>query len=64
MSRSIDLKLNMEERTFAESNVATSSGSKAITYTNPFYAVPVLELIVKTSPVAIFCAETPIAGTA
>ncbi len=40
--KQIDLKLNMEERTFAESNLATSSGSKAITYTNPFYAVPAI----------------------
>ncbi len=38
----IAIKLNMEERTFAENDLATSSGSKTITYTNPFYAVPAL----------------------
>ena len=38
----MQIKLNMEERTFAESDVATSSGSKTITYTNPFYAVPAI----------------------
>ena len=32
----------MEERIFAESNLATSSGSKTITYTNPFFAIPSL----------------------
>ena len=40
--KQITIKLNMEERTFAESDVATSSGSKTITYTNPFYAVPAI----------------------
>jgi len=38
--KNIAIKLNMEERIFAESNLATSSGSKTITYTNPFFAVP------------------------
>ena len=38
----IAIKLNMEERTFAENDLTTSSGSKTITYTNPFYAVPAL----------------------
>jgi len=32
----------MEERTFAQSDLTTSSGSRAITYTNPFYAAPSL----------------------
>ena len=32
----------MEERTFAESNLATSSGTKTITFANPFYAVPAI----------------------
>ena len=40
--KSIALKLNIEERTFAESNLATSSGSKTITFTNPFFEVPAL----------------------
>ncbi len=40
--KQMQIKLNMEERTFAESDVATSSGSKTITYTNPFYAVPAI----------------------
>ena len=40
--KSIGVKLNIEERTFAESNVATSSGSKTITFTNPFFEVPAL----------------------
>lgn len=40
--KQIVIKLNMEERTFAESNVATSSGSKTVTYTNPFYAIPAI----------------------
>jgi hypothetical protein len=40
--KQIDIKLNMEERTFAESDLATSSGSKTVTYTNPFYAVPAI----------------------
>ena len=40
--KTITIKLNMEERTFSESNVATSSGSKTITYTNPFFAVPAI----------------------
>ena len=40
--KQIDVKLNMEDRTFAENDVATSSGSKNITYTNPFYAVPAI----------------------
>ena len=38
--KQIDIKLNMEERTFAENDLQTSSGTKTITYTNPFYAVP------------------------
>ena len=38
----IDIKLNMEERTFAENDLQTSSGSKTITYTNPFYGVPAI----------------------
>ena len=40
--KTIAIKLNIEERTFAESNVATSSGSKTITFTNPFFEVPAL----------------------
>ena len=40
--KQISVKLNMEERTFAESDLTTSSGSKTITYTNPFYAVPAI----------------------
>lgn len=40
--KQISIKLNMEERTFAESNLATSSGSKAVTFTNPFFEVPAL----------------------
>tara|TARA_Y100001938_G_scaffold150223_1_gene240172 strand:+ start:1 stop:1779 length:1779 start_codon:yes stop_codon:yes gene_type:complete len=40
--KTIAVKLNMEERTFAESDLATSSGSKTITYTNPFFAVPAI----------------------
>jgi len=40
--KQISVKLNMEERTFAESDLSTSSGSKTITYTNPFYAVPAI----------------------
>ena len=40
--KSIAIKLNIEERTFAESNLATSSGSKSVTFTNPFFDVPAL----------------------
>jgi len=40
--KTIAIKLNMEERTFAENDLTTSSGSRTITYTNPFYAVPAL----------------------
>ena len=40
--KSIAVKLNIEERTFGESNLATSSGSKTVTFTNPFYEVPAL----------------------
>jgi len=40
--KSIAIKLNMEERTFSESNLTTSSGSKTITFTNPFFEVPAL----------------------
>ena len=40
--KQIDIKLNMEERTFAENDLTTSSGSRTITYTNPFYAVPAI----------------------
>ena len=40
--KQIDIKLNMEERTFAENDLQTSSGSKTITYTNPFYGVPAI----------------------
>ena len=40
--KQIDIKLNMEERTFAESNLATSSGSKTVTFTNPFFEVPAI----------------------
>ena len=40
--KEMKVKLNMEERTFAESNLATSSGTKTVTYTNPFYAVPAI----------------------
>ena len=32
----------MEERTFAESNLASSGGSKTVTYTNPFFEVPAI----------------------
>tara|TARA_R100001440_G_scaffold956_2_gene3176 strand:- start:890 stop:3898 length:3009 start_codon:yes stop_codon:yes gene_type:complete len=38
--KTIAIKLNMEERTFAESDLTTSSGTKTITFTNPFFAVP------------------------
>ena len=38
--KNVVIKLNMEERTIGESNLATSSGSKTITYGNAFYAVP------------------------
>ena len=38
--KNIVIKLNMEERTFAESNLATSSGSKTVTFTNPFFEIP------------------------
>ena len=40
--KSIVIKLNVEERTFAESNLATSSGSKTVTFTNPFFEIPAL----------------------
>ena len=40
--KQIDIKLNMEERTFAESNLATSSGSKTVTFTTPFFEVPAI----------------------
>jgi hypothetical protein len=40
--KSIAVKLNIEERTFGESNLATSSGSKTVTFTNPFFEVPAL----------------------
>ena len=40
--KQIDIKLNMEERTFAESNLATSSGSKTVTFTNPFFEIPAI----------------------
>ena len=36
------IKLNMEERTFAQNDLTTSSGTRTITYTNPFYAVPAI----------------------
>ena len=32
----------MEERTFAQNDLTTSSGTRTITYTNPFYAVPAI----------------------
>ena len=32
----------MEERTFAQSDLTTSSGSRTVTYSNPFYAAPSL----------------------
>ena len=32
----------MEDRLFSENNVATSSGSKTITFTNPFFEVPAI----------------------
>ena len=32
----------MEERIFSQNDLTTSSGSKTITYTNPFYAIPSL----------------------
>jgi hypothetical protein len=38
--KSIAIKLNMEERTFSENDLATSSGTKTITYTNPFQSTP------------------------
>jgi len=38
--KNIAIKLNMEERTIGESNVATSSGSKTVTYANAFQSVP------------------------
>ena len=40
--KNIAIKLNIEERTFAESNLATSSGSKTVAFTNPFFEVPAL----------------------
>ena len=40
--RQISVKLNMEERTFSENDLQTSSGSKTITFTNPFFGVPAL----------------------
>ena len=30
----------MEERTFSENDLTTSSGTRTITYTNPFHDVP------------------------
>ena len=38
--KTVEIKLNMEERTIGESDLATSSGSKTITYGNAFFAVP------------------------
>ena len=38
--KSIAIKLNMEERTFSENDLTTSSGTRTITYTNPFHDVP------------------------
>jgi len=38
--KNVQIKLNMEERTIGESDLATSSGSKTITYGNAFFAVP------------------------
>ena len=40
--KTISIKLNMEERTFAQNDLTTSSGTRTITYTNPFYAVPAI----------------------
>jgi len=40
--KNIAIKLNMEERVFAESDLTTSSGTRTITYTNPFHDVPSL----------------------
>ena len=40
--KQIVIKLNMEERTIAESNLTTSSGSKTVTYTNPFFEQPAI----------------------
>jgi len=40
--KNIAIKLNMEERTFAQSDLTTSSGSRTVTYSNPFYAAPSL----------------------
>ena len=40
--KTISIKLNMEERTFAQNDLTTSSGSRTITYTNPFFAVPAI----------------------
>jgi len=38
--KTVQIKLNMEERIIGESDLATSSGSKTITYGNAFFAVP------------------------
>lgn len=40
--KNIAIKLNMEERVFAQNDLTTSSGSRTITYTNPFFGVPSL----------------------
>jgi len=40
--KTMSIKLNMEERTFAQNDLTTSSGTRTITYTNPFYAVPAI----------------------
>ncbi len=38
--KTITIKLNMEERIFSENDLATSSGTRAVTYTNPFHSTP------------------------
>nr|BAR32347.1 Phage-related protein tail component [uncultured Mediterranean phage uvMED] len=40
--KSIAIKLNMEDRIFSENDLTTSSGSRTITFTNPFFAVPAI----------------------
>ena len=40
--KSIAIKLNMEDRIFSENDLTTSSGSRTVTFTNPFFAVPAI----------------------
>ena len=40
--KSVAIKLNMEDRIFSENDLTTSSGSRTITFTNPFFAVPAI----------------------